>query len=105
VLVILCGINRHPDGDWATVAIAAHPGGFVRSAVVPHASAHTDRFHVVAGDGVFEADEHGVRVDLGDDARAELLLHHRVTWPRLVGAGGLFATLPWLGQYWHPHVR
>jgi tocopherol cyclase len=104
VLVILCGVNRHRDGDWATVAIAAHPGGFVRSAVVPNASARTDRFHVVAGDGVFEADHDGVRVDLGRDARADVSLHHRVTWPRLVGAGGLFATLPSLGQYWHPHV-
>lgn len=104
VLVVLCGVNRHPRGEWATVAIAAHPGGFIRSAVIPDASARTDRFHVSAGHGAFEADEHHVSVDLGDGARAHLSCDRLVTWPRLVGAGGIFAVLPFLGQYWHPHV-
>ncbi|MGZ6909843.1 MAG: tocopherol cyclase family protein, partial [Acidimicrobiia bacterium] len=26
VVVALCGVNRHPAGDWATVAVALHPG-------------------------------------------------------------------------------
>jgi tocopherol cyclase len=104
VLVVLCGVNQHPEGAWATVAVAAHPGGFVRSAVLPDASARSDRFLVTAGDGAFVADEEGVRVDLGDDARVDLSFERLVTWPRLVGAGGLFAVLPFLGQYWHPHV-
>jgi len=49
VLVVLCGVNQHPDGDWATVAIAAHPGGFVRAAVLDRAAAAPDRFFVTAG--------------------------------------------------------
>src|SRR5947209_14985249 len=32
VVLALCGINQHPDGDWATVAVAAHPGTVVRAA-------------------------------------------------------------------------
>ena len=29
VAVALFSINRHPDGDWSTVAVAAHPGDLV----------------------------------------------------------------------------
>jgi tocopherol cyclase len=104
VLVVLCGVNRHADGDWATVAVAAHPGGFVRSAALPGAHAATDRFLVTAGDGAFRADEHRVHVDLGEGARADLSLEQQVGWPRLLGGGGLFSVLPFLGQYWQPHV-
>jgi hypothetical protein len=104
VLVVLCGVNRHPDGDWATVAVAAHPGGFVRSAVVPDARAATDRFLVTAGDGAFAATEAEVHVDLGDGARADLSLRQPVLWPRLLGGGGVFSMIPFLGQYWQPHV-
>lgn len=104
VLVVLCGVNRHPDGDWATVAVAAHPGRFVRSAVLSGAHASTDQFLVTAGDGAFVANEEGVHVDLGDDARADLTLRQRVSWPRVLGGGGIFSAVPFLGQYWHPHV-
>ena len=104
VIVALCGINRHPDGDWATVAIAAHPAGFVRSAVLDHACARSDRFHVSAGDGAFVADERSVHVDLGDGAAVDLSLADTVGWPHRLGAGGIFSALPFLGQYWHPHV-
>lgn len=104
VLVVLCGVNRHPDGDWATVAIAAHPGQFVRSAVLSSATAAADRFHVTAGDGAFTATEHEVHIDLGRDARADLSLHQPVTWPRVLGGGGIFSAVPFLGQYWHPHI-
>lgn len=104
VLVVLCGVNRHPDGDWATVALAAHPGGFVRSAVLSNAHASSDRFLVTAGDGAFAADAGGVHINLGDDARADLSLASAVGWPRGLGGGGVFSMLPFLGQYWHPHV-
>jgi tocopherol cyclase len=104
VLVVLCGVNRHPAGDWATVAIAAEPGGFVRSAVLPGAFAARDRFSVTAGDGAFVADDRGVRLDLGADARVELSLHRPVGWPRALGGGGVFSAVPFLGQYWHPHL-
>ncbi len=104
VVVVLCGVNRHPDGAWATVAVAAEPGGFVRSAVLPDASASRDRLWVAAGDGAFRATAEEVHVDLGEDARVDLALHRPVTWPLALGGGGVFAAVPFLGQYWHPHL-
>lgn len=104
VLVVLCGINRHPDGDWATVAVAADPGGFVRSAVLDGARSSSSSYEVSAGDGAFTADGSGVHVDLGEGARVDLTITHPVAWPHALGAGGLFSALPFLGQYWQPHV-
>jgi len=104
VLVVLCGVNRHPDGDWATVAVAAEPGGFVRSAVLPDARAAADRFLVDAGGGAFRASATEVHVDLGPDARVDLSLQRPVAWPHALGGGGLFSAVPFLGQYWHPHL-
>jgi tocopherol cyclase len=100
---VLCGVNQHPDGDWATVAVATHPGGFVRSAVVPDATASAERFSVRCGDGVLEADETSLRVHL-DDARVDLSFDRLVRWPLALGGGGLLSMLPFLGQYWHPHL-
>ena len=104
VVVVLCGVNRHPDGDWATVAIAAEPGGFVRSAVLPRASSRRDAFLVTAGDGAFRATATDVHLDLGDGAVVDLSLDHVVGWPHALGGGGIFSAVPFLGQYWHPHV-
>jgi len=104
VLVVLCSVNSYPDGDWATVAVAAHPGGFVRSAVLDGAHASSDRFLVTAGDGSFTATGTAVHVDLGGDARVDLELGRPVLWPLVLGGGGLFSALPFLGQYWHPHL-
>jgi tocopherol cyclase len=104
VVVVLCGVNRHPDGDWATVAIAAEPGGFVRAAVLPGAHASAERFTVVAGDGGFAASATELHVDLGPDAGVDLALDRPVSWPRSLGGGGVFSALPFLGQYWHPHL-
>lgn len=104
VVVVLCGVNRHPDGDWATVAVATHPGGFVRSAVLPDAAASADRFHVEAGDGAFRATADRVAVDLGVDCRVDVTVTAPVAWPLRLGGGGVFSALPWLGQYWHPHL-
>ncbi len=104
VLVVLCGVNRHPDGDWATVAIAAEPGGFIRSAVLDGAVSSPKRFSITAGDGAFTADATHVHIDLGHDARADVALDDLVLWPKLLGGGGVFSALPFLGQYWHPHV-
>lgn len=104
VLVVLCGVNQHPDGDWATVAIAAEPGGFVRAVALPDAHADIDSYRVVAGNGAFEASATRVHVDLGADARVDLHLDRPVGWPRALGGGGVFSALPFLGQYWHPHL-
>lgn len=104
VLVVLCGVNRHPDGDWATVAIAAEPGGFIRSAVLDGAVSSSKRFSITAGDGAFTADASHVHIDLGHDARADIALDDLALWPKVLGGGGVFSALPFLGQYWHPHV-
>ena len=104
VVVALCGVNRHRDGDWATVALATHPGGFVRSAVLDHAYASPDRFLVEAGDGAFRATASSLHLDLGPDARAELEFTNAIAWPHAFGGGGIFSAVPFLGQYWHPHM-
>lgn len=104
VVVVLCGVNRHRDGDWATVAIASHPGGFVRSGVLTHAHASPDRLLVQAENGAFLADDHHVHADLGDGALVDISLTDLVGWPLKLGGGGLFSAVPFLGQYWHPHV-
>jgi len=103
VVVALCGINRSPSGSWATVAIAGHPGRFVRSVAAPEGFADPDRYHVVVP-GVLEADEHHLHVDLGPDARVDVTISDHVAWPLRTAGGGVFSALPFLGQYWHPHV-
>ena len=103
VIVALCGVNRHSDGAWATVAIATHPNGFVRSVAAPLASSSADRFEVRV-EGVLEATADRLFVDLGPDARLELALDEGFGWPLATGGGGLFSAVPFLGQYWHPHV-
>ena len=104
VVVVLCGVNRHPDGDWATVALATHPGGFVRSEVLPNANSSTSELLVSAGDGAFSATATEVHLDLGTDARADLSISQPVPWSRALGGGGVFSLVPFLGQYWHPHL-
>ena len=104
VVVVLCGVNRHADGDWATVAVATEPGGFVRSAVLPRACSRRDAFLVTAGDGAFRATATHVHVDLGDDTVVDLAIDRIVGWPHTLGGGGIFSAVPFLGQYWHPHV-
>lgn len=104
VVVVLCGLNRHAAGDWATVAVATHPGGFVQSAVVAGAHASWDEFRVDAGGGAFRATADRVAVDLGANCRVDVSLSSPFEWPLRLGGGGAFSALPWLGQYWHPHV-
>jgi hypothetical protein len=104
VVVVLCGINRHADGDWATVAIATEPGGFVRSSVLANARSRRDTLLVTAGDGAFRATANDVHVDLGDGAVVDLSIARAVGWPHALGGGGIFSAVPFLGQYWHPHI-
>jgi tocopherol cyclase len=102
VVVALCGINEHADGDWATVAVAVHPGGAVRSAAADGAVASSQRF-VVSVPGVLRADARSLEVELSD-VRLAVELHDLFEWPLTLGGGGVFSALPFLGQYWHPHV-
>lgn len=104
VVVLLCGVNRHPAGDWATVAVALHPGGTVRSAALDGARAGRTEFSVTAGSGsdVFEATADRVRLGLGD-VRVRLRFSEPYRWPKALGGGGVFSSVPFLNQYWHPY--
>ena len=108
VIVALCGVCRSPTGTWANVALAAHPGGFLRSVDLPEAGADPGGLGVWArGErtGSFQADGGGIVVDLGPDARLEVRLTD--PWPRrqpMLGGVGPAQLIPGLGQYWDPHL-
>jgi hypothetical protein len=105
VVVALCGVNRAADGHWATVALAGHPGRFLREAAVAPAGADARRLGAWAGDRAFAADPDRVRLDLGPDARLDVRLHDAQGWPRRPFGGlGAAHAVPALGQYWHPHI-
>lgn len=105
VVVALCGINRHPAGAWATVAVAVHhpgrPAPLVRSAAVDGAVASGAEYFVRAGE-VLRADARTLRVDLAD---VHLTVDFPVLagWPLRLAGGGVLSAVPFLGQYWHPH--
>jgi hypothetical protein len=109
-IVALCGVCQAPDGPWAVVALAGHPGGFVswtaagRAAADPHAlgaAAWDDE----RGAAVLRGNERRVAADLAPDARLEAVLEGRVGWPRRgLGGLGVAQAVPGLPQYWHPAV-
>ncbi len=102
VIVWLCGIGRGSGGSWATVALAAHPGGFLRHGTLEPAVGDFDRFGAHAGDA-FRGSLDELRVRMADDAWVEARLRPRLTWPRrALGALGPAHVVPGLGQYWHP---
>jgi hypothetical protein len=105
VVVALCGACRAPDGPWAMVTLAAYPGGFVRTRLVPAPWTDPAGLGLVAGTAL-QATPDRLRVDLGPDARLEVALRDRVGWPpgRAFGGLGPAQALPGLPQYWHPHL-
>jgi tocopherol cyclase len=111
VVVVLTAINRPETGDpWGLVALAAHPGGFVRSATVARVRADRRRLGVrledEAGRAVLAADDARLLVDLGADASIDVAFEHRVAWPPRWAFGGIgpAQALPGLSQYWHPYL-
>lgn len=114
VVVALCGVNQRGEGRWATVALAVHPGGFVRAAALAGAEADPLQLGVRAGAGTpdgdpgggrFHGGERSVDVDLGPDAQLTARLREVFPWPRRpLAGGGLASVVPFLNQYWHPHV-
>ena len=104
VVIALCGVCRDAAGPWAIVALAAHPGGLVRSRIEPLAEVSWDGLGVRAGaalNGSIEA----LQVDLGEDARLDVTFAERREWPgRAFGGSGPAQLLPGLPQYWHPHL-
>src|SRR5215218_1607312 len=104
VLVALCGVCLEPGPPWAAVALAAHPGGFLRHAIVSPATADPRRFGVSAAE-VLRGSADRLSVRFADDAWVHLRLGRVVPWPRAgFGALGLAHAVPALGQYWHPVV-
>ncbi len=105
VVVALCGVSRAERASWATVALAGHPGGFMRSADIRPAGADATRLGAWAGDGQFRAVADRVQVDLGSDARLDVRIHDPRPWPRRAFGGlGAAQAVPGLEQYWHPHL-
>jgi len=104
VVVALCGVCASPTGRWALVALAAHPGGRVRTTVVDAAAGEPDGFGVRAAAAV-RASEGAVRFDLGRDAVLDVEIRDPWRWPRRAfGGSGIAHLVPGLGQYWHPHL-
>lgn len=109
VVIVLAGVNRDRSGaSWGTVGLAAHPGGFSRSVAVAGAGGARHGIGVWAGqDGAtnLHADADALSVDLGPDARLQVRFSDTVGWPRgAFGGIGPAQAIPWLSQYWHPHM-
>ena len=104
VVVALCSANRHPDGDWATAAIALHPGGVVRSAAVDTVTADRNHFAVQGRSGTdcLNATTDRLEMEIGDCA-VDLTFRDEHRWPKAFGGGGVFSSVPFLNQYWHPY--
>ena len=103
-VVALCSVNRHHHGDWATTAVALHPGRRVFSAALDHARAGAEKFEFEAksGDGVFHATYDRIEVDL-PGVRMDMEFSDPVEWPKALAGGGVASAVPFLNQYWHPY--
>jgi tocopherol cyclase len=102
VVVCLCGVCRAEPEDWAVVACAAHPGGFLRHAVVAPAIALPEAFGVRAAD-VLRGSIDRIVLRLGDESWVDVHLRPRAAWSRpAFGALGPAHLVPGLTQYWHP---
>lgn len=103
VVIALNGVNRDRGGDhWATLGVAAHPTGFLRSVAHPVGHAAPDRLGAFAGEA-FAGTADALRVDLGPDARIDVTVAGPAPWPRrVVGGSSVFQAVPGLNQYWHP---
>ena len=102
ILTAAVGINQGPDGPWSTVILAAHPSGFVRTAVHPDGFADPRKFGVSAG-SLFTGEADRVVADLGPDARIDVRIVDPLPWPkRAFGGASFFQSIPGLGHRWHP---
>lgn len=103
VVIALNGVNRDADGNhWATLGLAAHPHGFLRTAEHPTGHADPQRLGAFAGDA-FHGTADRLHVDLGGDGRLDVAVTAPVGWPRRsLGGSSVFQSVPALNQYWHP---
>ena len=108
-VIALCGVCRAPDGPWAVVALASHPGGFVRwraTAWPPRRSpARSARPRGrPTGRRCCAATSGASRSTSARTSRLEAVLEGRAGWPHRLGALGLAHAVPGLPQYWQPAV-
>lgn len=119
VVIALIGVNRGPEGHWATLGLGSHAIGgaagegartssssplssSLRVEAAPHGWADPDRLGARSGE-LFHYDADGVRVDLGEGARLHVTVNDPVPWPNpLVGGSSAAQVIPGLNQYWHP---
>lgn len=105
-VIALIGVNQSAAGPWATVALAGS-NGFLRVADVDDVravpvEARADGLGARAG-SLFRGDDRRVVVELGDDARLDVVLHDLLPWAsRALGGSSIFQAVPGLNQYWHP---
>lgn len=127
VVIALIGVNRGPDGDWATLGLASQalnatePGSAsageapssssslsssfsssLRVDAAPHGWADPGRLGARSGEAFYYGPEE-VRVDMGEGARLHVKIADPIEWPhRAVGGSSVFQSVPALNQYWHP---
>ncbi len=102
VLVALCGVNRADDGHWSTLALAAHPSGFLRAVEHGEGRALPDSLGAQAG-RAFDGGLDRLRVNLGEDAELDVRVAAPLPWGRrMFGGSSFFQSVPALNQYWHP---
>ncbi|MDO5495411.1 MAG: tocopherol cyclase family protein [bacterium] len=121
VVIALIGINTPQEGpQWATVGIAAEPGGLLRTAELPAARANPAALGAWAGrsplprsltgrppapsfpdDGVLATAS--IAQFALEDSAVSIEIRDPRPWPRaLFGGSSYFQTVPGLNQYWHP---
>src|SRR3546814_14797914 len=65
VVIALAGINKADGGSWSTLGLAAHPGGFLRTAEHPNGSADP-RILGAYADNAFRRNAVRLQVDFAD---------------------------------------
>jgi tocopherol cyclase len=100
------GVCRDTHGEWAMVTLCAEPGGFERTEVAQEARTDARGLGVVAGGAppLLRATPDSLDVVLGG-ARLHARFRTRRDWPRRAFGGlGPAQVVPFLGQYWTPHL-
>jgi hypothetical protein len=101
-VAVIAGVCRDARGTWAMVTLAAEPGGVEHTAIADSAWIDPDGLGVNAPP-YLRVDAGSLRVDLGPGLQARF--DARRDWPRRPwGPLGPAHSLPWLGQYWAPHL-
>ncbi len=101
-IAAIAGVCRDARGEWAMATLCAEPGGFERTAVADVARADPRRFGVTSD--LLRATPDALDVAL-DGATLSARFSTRRDWPRRsFGALGPVQAVPWLGQYWTPHL-